>query len=78
MGEPDDEAAQPPLTVELLADLQAGLLDDDSAAHVRRRVREDPEAERILRALNQVRCDVATLGADPTCPRRSPPGSRPR
>ena len=37
--------ADPPLTVELLADLQAGLLDDESAARVRRRVRDDPEAE---------------------------------
>ncbi len=67
MGEPDDEPAEPPLTVELLADLQAGLLDDDSAARVRKRVREDPEAESILRALNQVRCDVATLGAETKC-----------
>ncbi len=64
MGEPDEDADEPPLTVELLADLQAGLLDDDSAARVRRRVREDPGAQSILRALNQVRCDVATLGAD--------------
>ena len=64
MGEADDDA-EPPLTVELLADLQAGLLDDESAARVRQRVRADPEAERILRALNQVRCDVATLGAGP-------------
>jgi hypothetical protein len=72
MGEADNEAAdrdaadaEPSLTVELLADLQAGLLDDDSAARVRKRVREDPEAEKILRALNQVRCYVAALGADP-------------
>ncbi|OBG58640.1 hypothetical protein [Mycobacterium sp. E3339] len=65
MSEADDEADEPPLTVELLADLQAGLLDDESAARVRQRVRDDPEAEQILRALNRVRCDVATLGADP-------------
>lgn len=65
MGEPDDVAAEPPLTVELLADLQAGLLDDESAARVRQRVREDPAAENILRALNQVRCDVATLRTEP-------------
>jgi hypothetical protein len=57
--------ADPPLTAEVLADLQAGLLDDDAAARVRRRVRADPEAQRILRALNQVRRDVAALGADP-------------
>jgi hypothetical protein len=77
MGETDNETADgatdPPLTVELLADLQAGLLDDDSAARVRKRVREDPEAEKILRALNQVRCDVATLGADPTSAPDVPP-----
>ncbi|MGZ4525850.1 MAG: hypothetical protein ACXVX7_05200 [Mycobacterium sp.] len=65
MGEADHEADEPPLTVEVLADLQAGLLDDESAARVRRRVRDDPEAEKILRALNRVRCDVATLGAEP-------------
>lgn len=78
MGEADDDAADrsaadPPLTVELLADLQAGLLDDDSAARVRRRVREDPEAEKMLRALNQVRCDVAALGADPASAPEVPP-----
>jgi hypothetical protein len=64
MGEAD-ESDEPPLTVELLADLQAGLLDDESAARVRQRVRDNPEAEQILRALNQVRCDVATLAAEP-------------
>ncbi|OBG20385.1 hypothetical protein [Mycobacterium sp. 852002-51057_SCH5723018] len=78
MGEADNDSADhsdadPPLTVELLADLQAGLLDDDSAARVRKRVREDPEAEKILRALNQVRCDVATLGADPASAPDVPP-----
>lgn len=64
MGDPDDQAADPPLTVELLADLQAGLLDDGAAARVRRRVRDDPEAEATLRALHRVRRDVAALGAD--------------
>ncbi|ORV85534.1 hypothetical protein AWC11_01510 [Mycobacterium interjectum] len=73
MGEPDEDDAEPPLTVELLADLQAGLLDDDSAARVRKRVREDPEAQGVLRALNQVRCDVATLGADTTSAPDVPP-----
>lgn len=73
MGEADDEAAEPPLTVELLADLQAGLLDDEAAARLRKRVREDPEAENMLRALNQVRCDVATLGADPASAPDVPP-----
>src|SRR3984885_5618773 len=70
--------ADPPLTAEVLADLQAGLLDDDAAARVRRRIRADPEAQRILRALNKVRRDVAALGADPGAARDAPPpgGSR--
>lgn len=69
MGELDNDAAEragadpdPPLTVELLADLQAGLLDDEAAARVRSRVRADPQAERIMRALNQVRNDLGDLG----------------
>ncbi|QUR69477.1 hypothetical protein [Mycobacterium spongiae] len=57
--------ADPPLTVELLADLQAGLLDEETAARVRSRVRSDPQAQRILDALNQARSDVAAV-ADPT------------
>lgn len=56
---------EPALTVDLLADLQAGLLDEDFAARVRGRVREDPEAAEILRTLNQVRCDLAAAGAAP-------------
>jgi hypothetical protein len=79
MGEADDASAghsdaDPPLTVELLADLQAGLLDDDSAARVRQRVRQDPEAEKILRALNRVRCDVAAVGSDADSAPDVPPG----
>ncbi|BBZ50392.1 hypothetical protein BST25_18145 [Mycobacterium heidelbergense] len=65
--------ADPPLTAGLLADLQAGLLDDDSAARVRQRVREDPAAAKVLRALNQVRRDVAATGADPTSAPEIPP-----
>jgi hypothetical protein len=72
-GDPREAGADPPLTVELLADLQAGLLDDDAAARVRRQVRADPEAAGILRALNQVRCDVAAVGADPGSAPDPPP-----
>jgi hypothetical protein len=67
------EGADPPPTVELLADLQAGLLDDDAAARVRRQVRADPEAAGILRALHQVRSDVAAVGADPGSAPDTPP-----
>jgi hypothetical protein len=80
MDAADDEAADdrnpesdPPLTVELLADLQAGILDDETAARVRRQVRADPHAAGVLRALNQVRRDVAAVGADPGAPPDPPP-----
>ena len=78
MSAGDDEdppagSADPPLTVELLADLQAGLLDDHTAARVRRQVRADPDAEATLRALNRVRSDVAAVGADPASAPEPPP-----
>ncbi|BBX75612.1 hypothetical protein H7H78_13230 [Mycobacterium shinjukuense] len=67
MGAAENRAdGGPPLTVELLAELQAGLLDDEAAARVRRQIRADPEAAGMLRALHQVRRDVAAVGADPT------------
>lgn len=63
MGD-DDAATELPLTAELLADLQAGLLDDDTAARVRGRLLTDPAARQTLDALNRVRRDIVTLGAD--------------
>jgi len=63
-GECDDASANPPLTVEALADLQAGLLDDDTAARLRRRIRTDLDAQQTMDALNRVRRDVAALGSD--------------
>ncbi|MGW4098511.1 hypothetical protein [Mycobacterium sp. NPDC004974] len=57
-----------PIPAELLADLQAGLLDDATAADIRRRVRTDPlagpEARSTLAALDRVRRDLRELGAD--------------
>jgi hypothetical protein len=53
-----------PIAPELLADLQAGLLDDASAASLRQRVRTDPNAADMLGALDRVRRDLADLGAD--------------
>jgi hypothetical protein len=58
-----------PITVGVLADLQAGLLDDETAAHVRQRVRNDEALARQLGALDRVRRDLALLGADaPSAP----------
>jgi hypothetical protein len=62
--ERDGAGADPPLTTEVLADLQAGLLDDDTAARLRKIVRANPEAQQTMAALNRVRRDVAALGAD--------------
>ncbi len=69
----DPAGADPPLTVEVLADLQAGLLDDEAAARVRKQVRADPHAESTLRALHRVRRDVAAAGTDPTSAPDVPP-----
>ncbi len=69
----DSAGADPPLSVEVLAELQAGLLDDAAAARVRGQIRADPEAARMLRALNQVRRDVAAVGADQATAPDPPP-----
>jgi hypothetical protein len=63
-GECDEAGADPPLTVEALADLQAGLVDDDTAARLRKKVRADPDARQTMDALNRVRRDIASLGTD--------------
>jgi hypothetical protein len=70
--DPPNGSADPPLTVELLADLQGGLLDDDTAARVRRQVRADPDAQATVRALNRVRSDVAALSAGAADPASAP------
>jgi hypothetical protein len=63
-GEGNSAEADLPLTVELLADLQAGLLDDDTAARLRKKVRADPDAQQMMHALNRLRRDVAAAGTD--------------
>ncbi|UXA18152.1 hypothetical protein [Mycobacterium sp. SMC-4] len=56
----------PEVTPQLLADLQAGLLDDLTAARVRRVVRTDTQAARTLADLNAVRRHLSELGAEAT------------
>jgi hypothetical protein len=55
-------SAPPPLS--LLADLQAGLLDDSAAARLRHRARTDPVVAGQLAALDRVRREMADLGTD--------------
>jgi hypothetical protein len=63
-----------PVTVELLADLQAGLLDDRTAAGLRQRARTDPDVARRLATLDRVRRDVADLGTDSASAAEVPAG----
>ncbi|OBK93902.1 hypothetical protein A5645_17685 [Mycobacterium asiaticum] len=74
-AESDDN--DPPLTVELLADLQAGLLDDHTAARVRRQIRRDPQAAEQLQALQRVRTDLAAAGATSSAQPRAVHAARP-
>lgn len=55
---------QEPVTVDVLADLQAGLLDDADAARLRHRARTDPEIARRLAELDGLRRRLAVLGTD--------------
>jgi hypothetical protein len=68
----DDERDDPPLTVASLADLQAGLHDDNTAARLRNKVRTDPEAQQTMGALNRVRGDLAALNGDGSAPQVDP------
>jgi hypothetical protein len=62
-GEADDRS-DAPVTVDLLADLQAGLLDDRTAARLRQRARTEPIIADQLAALDRVRRELAELGSD--------------
>ena len=53
-----------PVPLSVLADLQAGRLDDADAAAVRRRIRDDADTALRMGALDRVRRDLAHLGTD--------------
>jgi len=54
-----------PWSVQLLAELQAGALDEDTAARLRPQVRDDPAAGEVLTALETTRAQLAELPALP-------------
>ncbi|MEV6874917.1 hypothetical protein [Amycolatopsis sp. NPDC051128] len=58
----------PPWSVDVLADLHAGVLDDAQAAELWPLVDADPEARAILDALDATRTDLASLAAAPAPP----------
>jgi hypothetical protein len=51
----------PPWSVDLLADLHAGALDEADEAELRPRVAADPEARAVLAALDRTRAQLASL-----------------
>ncbi|HEY2694544.1 MAG TPA: hypothetical protein VGJ45_03690 [Pseudonocardiaceae bacterium] len=61
---------EPPLSLDVLADLHAGALPDDVAARLWPRVRADPTADAMLTALDATRADLAdlTTAAPPPMP----------
>jgi hypothetical protein len=63
-GAASDRAAEASVSLSQLADLQAGLIDNTTAAELRRRIRDEPELARQFAVLEQVRHSVANLRAD--------------
>lgn len=61
-------AAGQPWSVDLLADLHAGVLDDAQAAALWPRVRADPAAMVVIEALDATAADLGTLGDAPAAP----------
>ena len=59
---------EPPLSLDVLADLHAGALPDDVAARLWPRVRADPAADAMLTALDATRADLADLTTAPPPP----------
>ncbi|OXM71083.1 hypothetical protein [Amycolatopsis vastitatis] len=55
----------PPWSVDVLADLHAGVLDDARAAELWPLVNADPEARAVLDALDATQADLASLAAAP-------------
>ncbi|WP_298179605.1 hypothetical protein [Saccharomonospora sp.] len=62
------EAVGPPWSVDVLADLHAGVLDEQESAELWPRVNADPEARAIIEALESTKADLsgfAALDAEP-------------
>ncbi|MGH3899148.1 MAG: hypothetical protein ACRDTA_13080 [Pseudonocardiaceae bacterium] len=71
-GDPPERstARAPEWSLELLADLHAGVLTDRAAARLRPRVAADPQASTVFMALDATVADLATLQT--RCPARMP------
>jgi hypothetical protein len=58
----------PPWSVDLLADLHAGVLDSDLSARLWPQVNADPDARAVIEALDTVKVDLGQLGSAPIAP----------
>lgn len=58
----------PPWSVDVLADLHAGVLDEREATELWPRVNADPEARAIIEALEATTADLAELANEPIAP----------
>ncbi|GAA3534770.1 hypothetical protein GCM10022222_17940 [Amycolatopsis ultiminotia] len=58
----------PPWSVDVLADLHAGVLAEDEAARLWPQVDADPEARSIIEALEATTTDLSALAAEPAPP----------
>ncbi|WP_168706089.1 hypothetical protein [Gordonia paraffinivorans] len=59
------ERPEPPYSAETLADFHAGLLSARAAEHIRSRIQDDTEAQRILAALDRTVDDLRGLPPEP-------------
>jgi hypothetical protein len=62
------EAAGPPWSVDLLADLHGGVLGEAESAELWPRAQADPEARAIIAALEATTADLASVGSAPAPP----------
>ncbi len=58
----------PPWSVDLLADLHAGALGDQTSRELWPRVNADPEARAVIEALDVIKVELGQLGAAPAAP----------
>ena len=56
---------EPPYSEDLLADLHAGALPDDTAAYMRERIVNDPAAQSVLAALDRTSESLRSLSEEP-------------
>lgn len=63
--QPGDASMEPSWSVETLADLHAGALDEATATELWSRVKADPDALALLGALDRVRADLTALAELP-------------